>query len=151
MVDVARHQVGAADVDFLLPAVAEIETRLCSRKRPTMLVTSMFSLTPGTPGRRQQMPRTSNRCARPPATRGTAQRIILGSTSAFILKIRWPFAGLGMCWISRSIRASSRSQIHRRHQQLLVVRLGRVAGQVVEQIAGVGGNLFVAVNRPISV
>ena len=27
--------------------------RLCSRKRPTMLVTSMFSLMPGIPGRRQ--------------------------------------------------------------------------------------------------
>ena len=33
--------------------------RVCSRKRPTMLVTWMFSLTPGTPGRRQQIPRTS--------------------------------------------------------------------------------------------
>ena len=33
--------------------------RLCSRNRPTMLVTVMFSLMPRIPGRRQQMPRTS--------------------------------------------------------------------------------------------
>ena len=33
--------------------------RECSRKRPTMLLTRMFSDSPGTPGRRQQMPRTT--------------------------------------------------------------------------------------------
>ena len=32
--------------------------RECSRKRPTTERTRMFSDTPGTPGRRQQMPRT---------------------------------------------------------------------------------------------
>ena len=31
--------------------------RECSRKRPTTDTTRMFSLTPGTPGFRQQMPR----------------------------------------------------------------------------------------------
>ena len=33
--------------------------RECSRKRPSTLMTRMFSLRPGTPGRRQQKPRTS--------------------------------------------------------------------------------------------
>jgi hypothetical protein len=33
------------------------QMRLCSRKRPTMDFTRMFSDNPGTPGRRQQMPR----------------------------------------------------------------------------------------------
>ena len=33
--------------------------RLCSRKRPTIDLTRMFSDRPGTPGRRQQMPRTT--------------------------------------------------------------------------------------------
>ena len=40
------------------PALAKCHTRECSRKRPMMLRTRMFSLTPGIPGRRQQMPRT---------------------------------------------------------------------------------------------
>src|SRR3546814_11591649 len=39
--------------------------RLCSRNRPTMLFTRMFSDSPGTPGLRQQMPRTIRSMATP--------------------------------------------------------------------------------------
>src|SRR3546814_2306432 len=39
--------------------------RACSRKRPTMLFTRIFSDTPGTPGRRQQMPRTTRSICTP--------------------------------------------------------------------------------------
>ena len=41
--------------------------RLCSRKRPTIDFTWMFSDKPGTPGRRQQMPRTTARMRTPAA------------------------------------------------------------------------------------
>ncbi len=37
--------------------LAKQTTRPCSRKRPTMLFTRMFSDRPGMPGLRQQMPR----------------------------------------------------------------------------------------------
>ena len=39
--------------------------RECSRKRSTMEMTSMLSLTPGTPGRSAQMPRTFSRIFTP--------------------------------------------------------------------------------------
>ena len=39
--------------------------RACSRKRPIMLLTRMFSLKPGMPGRRQQMPRTTRSICTP--------------------------------------------------------------------------------------
>ena len=64
--------------------------RLCSRNRPTMLVTSMLSLTPGTPGRRQQIPRTINSIFTPACDAWYSARIMRLSTSAFILKIRCP-------------------------------------------------------------
>ena len=47
--------------------------RLCSRNRPMTLMTRMFSLTFGTPGRRQQMPRTI-RSIFTPAARGFVER-----------------------------------------------------------------------------
>ena len=40
------------------PAFSNQKMRECSRNRPTIDRTAMRSLTPGTPGRRQQMPRT---------------------------------------------------------------------------------------------
>jgi hypothetical protein len=41
-----------------LPPLPNQYTRLCSRKRPTIERTLMLSESPGTPGRRQQAPRT---------------------------------------------------------------------------------------------
>jgi hypothetical protein len=40
--------------------LAKATMRLCSRKRPTIDLTRMFSDRPFTPGRRQQMPRTTS-------------------------------------------------------------------------------------------
>ena len=48
-----------------LPPLRNQYTRACSRKRPTMECTVMFSLTPGSPGSRQQMPRTMSRTFTP--------------------------------------------------------------------------------------
>ena len=64
-VEVARHPVGRGDEHLGLGARAgrgrcrSTTMRACSRKRPTIDLTRMFSDRPGTPGRRQQMPRTT--------------------------------------------------------------------------------------------
>ena len=46
--------------DGSVSPLAKHTIRECSRKRPTMLFTAMVSDRPGTPGRRQQMPRTTS-------------------------------------------------------------------------------------------
>ena len=46
---------------------SKAKRRLCSRKRPSTLRTRMCSLSPGTPGRSEQTPRTS-RSIRAPAS-----------------------------------------------------------------------------------
>ena len=66
-VEVAVHQVRRADVDLRalergvrgVVELANAKMRECSRKRPRMERTRMFSLRPGTPGRSAQMPRTT--------------------------------------------------------------------------------------------
>ncbi len=50
MVEVARHQVGRGDVDGVLAAALEAYTRECSRRRPTIETTRMFSEMPGSAG-----------------------------------------------------------------------------------------------------
>ena len=93
----------------------------CSRKRPTMLMTRMFSLTPGTPGRRQQMPRTI-RVDRHARLRGAVerlddrrvhQRVHLGDDAAGSPALARS--------VSRSISARiALVQVDRRHRQLAV-------------------------------
>ena len=46
-------------------SLAKLHNRACSRKRPTIDFTKMFSDIPGTPGRRQQMPRTTRSIGTP--------------------------------------------------------------------------------------
>lgn len=58
MEEVSSHPVGAAEVDLFFAAIQEIKIRLCSRKRPTIERTWIFSETPVTPGRKAQTPRT---------------------------------------------------------------------------------------------
>jgi hypothetical protein len=47
--------------------LAKAQMRLCSRKRPMIDLTAMASDRPGTPGRRQQMPRTARLTSTPAA------------------------------------------------------------------------------------
>jgi hypothetical protein len=60
--EVPVHPVRAADVPLAVDRVllprAKWKMRECSRNRPTTEITRMFSDSPGTPGRRQQNPRT---------------------------------------------------------------------------------------------
>ncbi|MNN32212.1 hypothetical protein D3C81_1459250 [compost metagenome] len=59
--------------------------RLCSRKRPTMDLTRIFSDRPGTPGRRQQIPRMTSSIRTPHWLARYRASMISGSTRAFIL------------------------------------------------------------------
>ena len=69
--------------------------RECSRKRPTTDTTRMFSDTPGTPGRRQQMPRTLRSTGTPACEARYSARMQRASTSEFIfIAIRASLAGL---------------------------------------------------------
>ena len=47
------------------PALAKAKTRECSRNRPSTERTRMFSESPGTPGRRAQIPRTTTSTGTP--------------------------------------------------------------------------------------
>ena len=58
--------------------------RECSRKRPTTETTRTFSLTPSTPGRRQQMPRTFRSIGTPACDARYSASIERWSTSEFI-------------------------------------------------------------------
>ena len=49
----------------IVPPLAKAMMRACSRKRPTIDLTRMFSDRPGMPGRRQQMPRTTSSICTP--------------------------------------------------------------------------------------
>ena len=65
-VEVAVHQVGAAEPVLRGRRRCRSEiTRECSRNRPTIERTRMFSDSPGTPGRSAQMPRTSSSTGTP--------------------------------------------------------------------------------------
>src|SRR6266851_1866923 len=59
--------------------------RLCSRNLSTMLVTRMVSEMPGSPGRRQQMPRITSSMGTPAWEARYNASMTEGSTSAFIL------------------------------------------------------------------
>src|SRR5437762_2692024 len=56
--------------------------RLCSRKRPMIDLTRIFSDRPAKPGRRQQMPRTTRSMLTPAREASYNRSMISGSTSA---------------------------------------------------------------------
>ena len=59
--------------------------RECSRNRSTIDTTSIVSLTPFTPGRRQQTPRTLSLMRTPAREASYSARMMSSSTSEFIL------------------------------------------------------------------
>ena len=64
--------------------------RLCSRKRPTIERTWMFSDSPGTPGRSEQAPRTIRSIFTPSPEAAYRARITDSSTSALTLTMMRP-------------------------------------------------------------
>ena len=96
-------------------------------------LTRMFSDSPGTPGRRQQMPRTISSMATPALRRfvervddvGIDQRVHLHPD-------RRRLAVLGMGDLAGDVRENPVAQRQRRHRHLLDVRRLGVAGDVIE-------------------
>ena len=88
------------------PPFSNQNTRECSRNRPSRLRTRMFSLSPGTPGRIAQIPRTTASTGTPACEARYRESMITSSTTEFIFsRIR---AGRPSRWcpISRSIRST---------------------------------------------
>ena len=83
--------------------------RECSRNRPITDRTRMFSDNPGTPGRRQQMPRTTRSISTPACDAAYNRSIDSGSTRLFIFMVMRPVPGGAA--ISPSISSNSRSRM----------------------------------------
>ena len=79
--------------------------RLCSRKRPTIDLTRIFSDSPGTPGRRQQMPRTTSSMRTPRWLARYRASMMAGSTSEFSLTQM----AAGLPWAAADISLPIRS------------------------------------------
>src|SRR4051812_6241351 len=77
--------------------------RECSRKRPTTETTEMFSLTSGTPGTRQQMPRMLSSTGTPACEARYRARMQRRSTSAFIFIAMRASRPSRLAWTVRSI------------------------------------------------
>ena len=85
----------------------------------------MFSLTPGTPGRRQQMPRTIRSICTPACEARYSASITAGSTRRFILKIRRPSPLLALALdLALDQREQAAAQVDRGHQQLAIAWSG---------------------------
>ena len=109
-----------------------------------MLRTRMFSEMPGSPGRRQQMPRITRSIGTPAWLASYSASIVSRSTSELSLaKIRavLPARARSACSLISSI--VRRVQVGRRDDQLLPLVALRVAGQEVEQRRAVVGEQLV--------
>ena len=110
-----------------------------------MLLTRMFSLRPGTPGRRQQMPRTTRSICTPafeaaiePVDQpGIDQRVELGPDRG-----RLAGAGVGDLGVDQAVERGP--QRHRREGDLLHLLGPGVAGHVVEQARGIAAHRRIA-------
>src|SRR6185369_2669404 len=103
--------------------------RLCSRNRPTMLRTRILSDKPGTPGRNIQTPRTTRSIETPAAEASYSFSMIKGSARRFSFAFDQP--------------GQLRPEVNRRHQQLSVIPLLRIPGQIVKELTGIGANFRV--------
>ena len=84
--------------------------RLCSRKFPTMERTVIFSLTPGIPTLRQQIPRTIRSIFTPAADASYNASIIPGSQREFIFATMRASRPCCACFFSLAIRCRNLSR-----------------------------------------
>ena len=103
-----------------LVAGLRMRTRLCSRKRPTMLRTRMFSLRPGTRAAGADPADDVDLRARL-ASAGRARRSIRGRSSAFIFTRSARFPASRRARPARISLDDARPQVERRDEQLAVV------------------------------
>ena len=105
----------------------------------------MFSVWPGTPGRRQQNPRMIRSIGTPALDASHRASIISGSSSWFILAtMRAGFPARLCCDLALDQIEQPRPHGHRRHQQRRASWAIGVSGQVVEQIDNIVGEPRVA-------
>ena len=104
----------------------------------------MFSETPATPGRRQQMPRTF-RSTRTPAREALySARMQWPSTSAFIfIAIRPGESGEWAAIVALDLGDQPLAQMRRGDQNLAVAQRASVAGEVVEHVRDVSTDVLV--------
>ena len=87
------------------PLFSKQNARECSRNRPKILMTLMFSLKPGTPGRRAQIPRTNTSTQTPACDARYRASMTISSTRALHL-MRMPLGKPASLFaISRSMRS----------------------------------------------
>ena len=84
------------------PSFSKYQTRWCSRKRPRIERTRMFSDTPATPGRSAHAPRTIKSISTPACDAAYSARITPSSSSAFILAMMRAGFPLRALRVSRS-------------------------------------------------
>ncbi len=112
--------------------------RECSRKRPRMERTSMFSLRPGTPGLSAQIPRTTISTGIPALDARYNASMTCSSTNALAFKRIPASRPASLCAISLSIRSMiPRRTPVRRYEKVAVARLSGVSGQRVEEVGEV--------------
>ena len=107
-----------------------------------MLRTRMFSDSPGTPARRQQMPRMSRSIWTPAWLAAYSASIISASPIELALIVIRPSAPNAASLLDQL--EQPRAQVARRHDERVVALVAAVAGEVVEQLGDVGADVDVA-------
>ena len=100
-----------------LPPCLKYKTRACSRKRSTMETTVIFSLSPFTPGRRQQTPLILSLTLTPAWLAAYNASMISGSTKAFSFATISPFCPCSHRILSCSINPSNLGRRNQVQQQ----------------------------------
>ena len=151
VVEVARHQVGAAEEYVVRFAGLEDGRRGCARgSGRATLRTRMFSLSPGTPGRSVQMLRATMSISAPGLRGGVellddrlvGERVHLDPDPRRLASPRPPAATARISSMSRV------AEVERRDEQLAEPLRPPEAGQVVEEVGDVGGDLLVGREEP---
>ena len=115
-------------------------------------MTRMFSDRPGTPGSRQQMPRTIRSICTPACDARYSAAMIAAVDERVALQHHPRRLRRVVLEAQRQISSTMPlAQLARRHPQLAVALRAAEAGQVVEQVGHVGGESSRQVNRPRSV
>ena len=98
--------------------------RLCSRKFPTIERTEIFSLKPGTPAFKQQIPRTTSSIFTPAQEASYSAEMISLSQREFIFAIIWASLPSLACSVSRLIIRRKRWRSHKGATDSLFHALG---------------------------
>ena len=114
-----------------------------------MLRTRMLSLIPSTPGRSEQIPRTTTSIWAPSCDAAYSSSMIAASVSAFIFSLILAVLPGGRRGADRSdLLDQSVPQVVRRDQDAAEPLRAREAGEVVEEVRDVRGDVLVGREEP---